>query len=61
MKQRNYIIKTYCKEKGVPLWMLGEKLGFASDVAFCKRLRTEFTDKEISEAKKIVDKIAKEK
>ena len=59
MKERNHIIKSYCRENGVPLWVLGEAMGYGSDSAFSRRLRKELSDAEIESAKKIVDRLAK--
>lgn len=59
MIRRNEGLRKYAKEKGVPLWMVGEKFGI-SETRFSVWLRHELSTKDAERFRKFVDQIAKE-
>lgn len=56
---RNDEIKNYIKGKGVPLWMVAERLGIA-DSSFSRMLRYELSEEKRLQIKSIADDLALE-
>ncbi len=55
---KNSDIRNYAKERGVYLWEISERLGYAHETAFSRVLRHELTEDKKAEIRKIVDELA---
>lgn len=53
----NEDIKKYARVNDVPLWAIGEKMGFIYDTAFSRKLRHELSPEEKARFKSIVDEL----
>lgn len=58
-KMRNREIKEYIKSKGVPMWMIAERLKI-TDSSFSRMLRYEISEEKKSQIKAIADELAAE-
>ena len=57
---KNLDICDYAKEKGVCLWEVSERLGYAHESSFSRLLRHELTEDKKQEIRKIIDELAAE-
>lgn len=57
---QNIDIRMYAKSKGVNLWQVSEKLGYAHETRFSRVLRHELSYDKKQEIKKIIDELAAE-
>lgn len=57
---QNIDIRMYAKSKGVNLWQVSEKLGYAHETRFSRVLRHELSCDKKQEIKKIIDELAAE-
>lgn len=55
---QNIDIRMYAKSKGVNLWQVSEKLGYAHETRFSRVLRHELSYDKKQEIKKIIDELA---
>lgn len=56
---KNIDIRDYAKEKGVCLWEVSERLGYAHETAFSRVLRHELSEEKKAEIYKIIDELSK--
>ena len=59
-EMQNIDIRMYAKSKGVNLWQVSEKLGYAHETRFSRVLRHELSYDKKQEIKKIIDELAAE-
>lgn len=59
-EMQNIDIRMYAKSKGVNLWQVSEKLGYAHETRFSRVLRHELSYDKKQEIKKIIDELATE-
>ena len=59
-EMQNIDIRMYAKSKGVNLWQVSEKLGYAHETRFSRVLRHELPYDKKQEIKKIIDELAAE-
>ena len=57
---KNLDIRDYAKEKGVCLWEVSERLGYAHETAFSRVLRHELEKNKKEEIRKIIDELSAE-
>lgn len=57
---KNLDIREYAKSKGVNLWQVSEKLGYAHETAFSRVLRHELPENKKIEIRKIIDELEEE-
>lgn len=60
MNKANAEIRKRAKEKGVPLWELGARLGIRHSEQFSKKMRFEFSADEKERALRAIDEISSE-
>lgn len=57
MKKTNNDIRLKARGSGVPLWRVGEALGYASDATFSRKLRHELPDETKAQIYRIIDEL----
>lgn len=57
---KNKDIRQYAKDRGVNLWQVSEKLGFAHETAFSRVLRHELPYDKKKQIMQIIDELAAE-
>ena len=57
---KNIDIRQYAQQKGVCLWEVSERLGYAHESSFSRVLRHELTEDKKQEIRKIIDELAAE-
>ena len=55
---KNLDIRDYAKEKGVCLWEVSERLGYAHETAFSRVLRHELTEDKKQKIRAIIDELS---
>lgn len=57
---KNIDVRNYAKKRGINLWEISERLGYAHETAFSRVLRHELLEEKKTEIRTIIDELAAE-